>query len=385
MTHISPPVYTVWSILSVAHLGFLISHLWKFDRFRCVSTNSGAFKRVMTFAYLTALPLCSAYSIGMMVLKYREGYMEFPGFGVIPKPYFFWTEQDMKLLIPLNMIFAVAWGLEIVSHLEELCFWLFLTVIRPRHTSWLKSIQFKMWALGSVAGMVGIPLTTWLTRNDPLKCEAYMFLVGSSADLLITLVSLKILWVFPGFVDRVKSAGGEPEVVIRLLTFSDLNVTRIVFRFAFCVPVLILAIDGVNPHPHINEKALWTDFCATLAGVGLVISSAHTLLIFFPRSVERRTGYSHSRRTIGRPEGISLKPLPAHNPQAPVSQQHLVSADGTSHNHQPSYVVTSPQSKPRTLIIEDDAEYDAEEYESFVMARSSNKRTEVWEMAKHWF
>jgi hypothetical protein len=72
----------------------------------------------------------------MMVLKYREGYMEFPGFGgepmpqshfaevcnpdvrplmsisVIPKPYFFWTEQDMKLLIPLNMVFAVAWGLE---------------------------------------------------------------------------------------------------------------------------------------------------------------------------------------------------------------------------------------------------------------------------------
>ena len=63
------------------------------------STQSGAFKRVMTvrtfqhernatakprvfqFTYLTAVPLLSAYSIGMMVLKYREGYMEIPGFG----------------------------------------------------------------------------------------------------------------------------------------------------------------------------------------------------------------------------------------------------------------------------------------------------------------
>lgn len=55
MTHISPTVYTFWSIISITvstyHyiysfldltkpsfqlLGFLISHLWKFDRFQCL-------------------------------------------------------------------------------------------------------------------------------------------------------------------------------------------------------------------------------------------------------------------------------------------------------------------------------------------------------------
>lgn len=33
-------------------------------------------------------------------------------------------------------------------------------------------------------------------------------------------------FVFPRFLDTVKSAGGAPEVVIRLTTFHDLNVSR---------------------------------------------------------------------------------------------------------------------------------------------------------------
>ncbi len=34
-----------------------------------------------------------------------------------------------------------------------------------------------------------------------------------------------------------------------------LKVTRVVFRFFFCIPLFILAIDGVKPHHDINEKA----------------------------------------------------------------------------------------------------------------------------------
>jgi hypothetical protein len=54
----------------------------------------------------------------------------------------------------------------------------------------------------------------------------------------------------------------------------------------FTVPLLILGVDGVRPHNHINESMLWTDFLATIAGFGCSISSGITLVIFFPRSIE---------------------------------------------------------------------------------------------------
>ena len=33
---------------------------------------------------------------------------------------------------------------------------------------------------------------------------------------------------------------------------------RVVFRFLFIIPILILGVDGVRPHHHINEVVFWT-------------------------------------------------------------------------------------------------------------------------------
>ncbi|KAJ3484945.1 hypothetical protein NLI96_g5298 [Meripilus lineatus] len=68
-----------------------------------------------------------------------------------------------------------------------------------------------------------MPLVTILTRSDPLKCEAYSFLAGSLGDLSLT------LWF---------------------------------------TPILF-----------------WTELLAIVAGMGCVISSGITLVIFFPRSI----------------------------------------------------------------------------------------------------
>ena len=81
MTHLNPAVLLVWTVLSAlvrhrpwhAHLHllincilgplqlgvFLISHLWAFDRFKCLRWNQGsqgAFKRVMTVRHSPFLP-----------------------------------------------------------------------------------------------------------------------------------------------------------------------------------------------------------------------------------------------------------------------------------------------------------------------------------------
>ncbi|KAF7980123.1 hypothetical protein HWV62_39547 [Athelia sp. TMB] len=90
-----------------------------------------------------------------------------------------------------------------------------------------------------------------------MTCEAWVFLVGSSASFTITIFSLYVLARFPIFIRHVKAEGAEPDVVVRLFTFYNLNVVRVVFRFVFTVPVLVLAIDGVQGTHPINASPFW--------------------------------------------------------------------------------------------------------------------------------
>src|SRR5258708_6738874 len=60
-----------------------------------------------------------------------------------------------------------------VSHLEELCFWLFLIGVSLPSSSWFRSWYFRAWAVGSVCAMVGMPLTTWLTRGDAYRVSEH--------------------------------------------------------------------------------------------------------------------------------------------------------------------------------------------------------------------
>ena len=61
------------------------------------------------------------------------------------------------------------------------------------------------------------------------KCIAWIFLIGASAGTLTTLSFLYVLTRFPSFILRVKSEGAETTVVIRLMTFYQLNVLLLAF------------------------------------------------------------------------------------------------------------------------------------------------------------
>jgi hypothetical protein len=74
--------------------------------------------------------------------------------------------------------------------------------------------------------------------------------------------------------------------IIRLTKFHELNSVRTVFRLLFAVPLCILSIDGIRPHPHVNESIFASEFLSMLAGFGVIVSSGLTLVIFFPRSIE---------------------------------------------------------------------------------------------------
>ncbi|KLO16178.1 hypothetical protein SCHPADRAFT_224398 [Schizopora paradoxa] len=291
MTHVSPTAFCTWSVLSCALFLFLVCHLWRYDRFACLKWSStpynGAFKRLMTYTYLISIPMIGAFSVGFTWMKYKAGYMKVLGFGYIPTPYVFWPQAYQDAIFPLMLVFSFAWSLEMITHLEELCFWLFLVRSGPSQHDWFKSRYSKLWMGGSVVALVYVPLLAILNRSNPYKCEARTFLAGSAGDFALTVAFLPILWNFPTFLDKLKGERVDEAVIIRLQKFYELNIIRVIFRCFMFIPLFILGMDGVIGHKHsINESLFWTDLLATLAAFGCAFSSVCTILIFFPRSYE---------------------------------------------------------------------------------------------------
>ncbi|KAH9042939.1 hypothetical protein EDB83DRAFT_2640711 [Lactarius deliciosus] len=289
MSHSTPPTLLVWSMLSSLLGLFLMYHLWCFDRFKCLRWSQGSqgtFKRVMTYSYLLSVPMIIAYSVGFCIIKYKEGYIVLPLYGIVPTPHQLWTPAHKNAILPLYLCLSWAWGLEMVTHLEELCFWLFVVNAGPMQKDWFRSLYFKTWIVGSVIAIFYMPLVTILTRHDPLKCEAYTFLAGSLGSLSLTLWFLPVLHLFRPFLGGLRKEGVDTNTIIRLTKFHELNTIRVVFRLLFAVPLFILAVDGVRPHQHINDTMFGSEFLAITGGFGVVISSGITLVIFFPRSIE---------------------------------------------------------------------------------------------------
>ncbi|KAF8234414.1 hypothetical protein L208DRAFT_1359668, partial [Tricholoma matsutake] len=296
----SPTVYLLWAILSCIFLIYLILHLWSYDRFKCLQwrggQQSGTFRRIMTYSYLGTVPLLLIFSVAITVIKFKEGFVAIPGGTIVPKPFLLWGSKHQQWILPLYFVLSAAWGLELVTHLEELAFWLFLLHQGPSKRDWFHSWEYRAWCIGSIVATAGMPLTTLLSRRQIETCMAWIFLIGASAGTSTTLSFLYVLTRVPSFLLHVKSEGAEPAVVIRLTTFYRLNCIRVIFRFLFTLPLLILASDGISaPYPVVgNRFAL--DFLLMVSAIGCFASSAITLLIFFPHSITREVGSSHAFR-----------------------------------------------------------------------------------------
>ncbi|KAG6878001.1 hypothetical protein C0993_000961 [Termitomyces sp. T159_Od127] len=224
----------------------------------------------MTYTYLFTVPLIATYAIGFTAIKYYEGFVALPDYGIVPKPIELWTPLSRRFNLPLLLCLSVGWSLEI--------------------------FYFKSWVLGSIVAVTYMPLITALTHSDPLRSEAYTFLAGSLGSISLTLWFTPILFTFPSFLHSLRREGVDTNTIVRLTKFSELNTIRVFFRFLFTVPLLILSVDGIRSHHHINEKMIWTDFLVMISGFGCSISSALTLVVFFPRSIEGEIAARDERR-----------------------------------------------------------------------------------------
>lgn len=375
MAHMSPAVYLVWAALTVMFESFLVYHLWSFDRFKCLRWNhglrSGAFKRVMTYSYLTSIPLIAIYAVGFSIIKYSYGFTVIPGTGTTPTPYELWRDSAQNAILPLYLCFSVAWGLEMVTHLEELCFWLFLIHSSSVKQDWFRSLYFKTWAIGSVGAIICMPLVTIFTREDPYKCEAYTILVGSLGSLSLTIWFLPVLWTFPTFLENLKQANVDTSTMVKLTKFHELNCIRVFFRFLFTVPFVILGIDGIRPHQHINDKMFPTDLLGMIAGIGCVVSSGITLVIFFPRSIKGEMANREAARELRR------FPRPNTSGQDPMNVQRR--DQHVSAYQLPPYEAAALSHSIQTLTIEEMSDEENLKYAPWEVSPSlslqPNRRT----------
>ncbi|KAF5375521.1 hypothetical protein D9615_009208 [Tricholomella constricta] len=183
---------------------------------------------------------------------------------------------------------------------------------------------------GSVATLTGMPMTVLSTRHDIDTCLAYIFLVGSAAGTTTTLCFHYVLARFPWFIRHVKSEGAEPDVVVRLATFYQLNRIRVLFRYLFTLPLMIIAIDGLAAPYHIVGDPFALDFLLMMGGIGCFISSAITLLVFFPRSITQESGYHTKAHSHSLQNTHSTKtPPPTSAVVNPYYNHH------NNHNHNP--------------------------------------------------
>ncbi|KAF9237880.1 hypothetical protein BU15DRAFT_27691, partial [Melanogaster broomeanus] len=298
----SPTAFLLWSILSCLFYCFLIYHLWSYDKFKCLRWNPsgrqpGAFKRFMSYTYIATLTCLVIFGVIFTIIKFQEGelhcYVLGPTGEMTPMPLEYFSSSRRKWVLPLLLVFSIAWACEFiicpltVIGYAELTFWLFLQNQGPTTRLWFESGEFKLWVWGTLFAALGMPLTTFVSRRDLDQCMAWTFLVGSSASTATTLGFLFVLSQFPAFIRRVKEDGAAPNIVIRLVFFFQLNCGRIIFRFLFSIPLFILALDGVQGPHTINSN-----FLLMLGGIGAFVSSAITLLIFFPRSLTQELGYT---------------------------------------------------------------------------------------------
>ncbi|KAG9014221.1 hypothetical protein FRB94_013531 [Tulasnella sp. JGI-2019a] len=302
MSQLSPATTLMWAILSILLCCFLLYHLYRFDKFRCLKWSSnqqeGAFKRMLTYAYLLSVPLFVVFALSLTILKYHHGYTQVLDGDIILTPLAFWSNRAQTLTKVAYAFFGVSWALEMVAHLEELGFWLFLLTTTTQPQQWQRSKYFYTWCIGSVGALIGMPLVVGLSTNQDCA-EANVFLAGSIGSALITLASLRVNWLFPRFIRRLQQEGAEVEVTYWLAKFNELNNIRVAFRFLLVMPTMVLGIQGVRTAGRVEPIRFWMDLLAMLAGVGTAISSAITLLVFFPRASLAEMVSEQDKWTLG--------------------------------------------------------------------------------------
>ncbi|KAL8279767.1 hypothetical protein RQP46_007862 [Phenoliferia psychrophenolica] len=310
--HYSPQVALLETVIATFLLIFFVYHGWCYDRFssynvlKIVEGQRDAFKRVMVLLYFVGCVCFVVQGAVYAWIKYQAGFLPIAMTGM-PMPFQLWPQSHQDLIPTLQYLYATTFFCELVVHLEEVLFFLHLIQMKPSSPPWFQSVYFKIVVAGSTLFAVLCFGTVALWKDNPLVGEGVLSLIGSSFILLSNFVFFKVFYEFPGvvssptlnrtaltsptfqFIAKLKIAGGTSQVVIRLKSFHELNKLRVAARFAFGIPIFVLAVDGLTS-TRLNRQLVYVDTLLFTAFAGFSIQATLTLLIFFPRNVAREAG-----------------------------------------------------------------------------------------------
>ncbi|WWC86771.1 uncharacterized protein L201_001650 [Kwoniella dendrophila CBS 6074] len=291
MCHESPTAQFIGSLANILGDVFLIWHLWKYDRCRCMLFNKRtAFRFVIVWMFILSAAMLTAWNIVLVWVKYSEYYAVVhitpTESKIVPVPYHLWEQHKQTKVRITYQLLSLAWGLITAIHAEEVLYWAYLiNAIKKRDSiHWFKSIWFKVWVFMTIAVMAIFPAVANIEITNLVKMEANIFLCGSTFATVLFCMSLWLYIVFPQFVNQSRRQGANPEVLARLGYFQELNGIRTLFRLFYVICILTLAIDGHTKHKHVNTTPFWTDLFFVGGMFSVFTSNGISLMILLPRN-----------------------------------------------------------------------------------------------------
>ncbi|WRT64654.1 uncharacterized protein IL334_001588 [Kwoniella shivajii] len=293
MCHESPTAQFLGALATILGDVFVIWHIWKYDKFRCLLfTKRNAFRFIIVWMFVISSVCFTAWNVILVWVKYTEYYAVVPisktESEIMPVPFQLWSKHKQTLVRSSYQLLAIAWGMVLAIHSEETLYWAYLiNSIRKRNsTNWFKSIWFKIWVLISVTVLTVIPAVGNMETTNLVKMEANIFMAGSVLASLLFFMSLWLYLVFPGFVKESRRQGANTEVMARLEYFKELNGIRTLFRFLYVFCILTLSIDGQTKHKHVNTTPFWLDLFFVCALFFVFTSNGLSLMILLPRNMQ---------------------------------------------------------------------------------------------------
>ncbi|KAK6903589.1 hypothetical protein I203_107094 [Kwoniella mangroviensis CBS 8507] len=291
MCHESPTAQFLGALATILGDAFLIWHLWKYDKFRCMIFNKrSAFRFIIVWMFIISALLFTAWNVILVWVKYTEYYAVVPisehESEIMPVPFQLWEKSKQDYVRFSYQLLCVGWGIVLAIHSEETLYWAYLiNAIRKRdNRHWFRSIWFKLWVLISVTVITVIPAIGNLETTNLIKMEANIFMAGSVLACLLFFMSLWLWLVFPGFVNESRRQGANADVMARLEYFKEMNGVRTLFRFLYVFCILTLSIDGQTKHKHVNTTPFWLDLFFVCGLFFVFTSNGLSLMMLLPRN-----------------------------------------------------------------------------------------------------
>ncbi|GFZ50467.1 hypothetical protein JCM24511_08224 [Saitozyma sp. JCM 24511] len=256
------------------------------------------------------------WSAGLGYIKYQMGYTSIPGDGTIPTPFSLWPAKYQSVTPTLYYFLVGSFAMLLSIHIEETCFWIHLSAsIRGNTTrTWLSSIWFKCWVLGTCLGIGSLLGAVIPVQNNVQQMETNALLVGTLYSTVFTVTSLYVVIRFPALFETVRLQGGSQIVIARLRYQRRLTGYRMVSRVVFVVPFLTISIDGLTPHHDVGHNQFWTDLFIIVGLIGLFASTIISVFMFFPPSSPAPTVTLPPLLRISKPLPSLMSPQPMLSP-----------------------------------------------------------------------